>query len=66
MFRPGQGRSGGGRLGIHPAVLTDHGLGAAVRALADRCLLPVELRDGLSQRLDSAVEAALYYTVRKR
>jgi PAS domain S-box-containing protein len=49
--------------GIHPAVLTDHGLSAAVRALADRCGLPVELHDGLSQRLDPAVEAALYYTV---
>ena len=49
--------------GIHPAVLTDHGLSAAVRALANRCGLPVELHDGLSQRLDPAVEAALYYTV---
>jgi PAS domain S-box-containing protein len=49
--------------GIHPAVLTDHGLSAAVRALTDRCLLPVELRDELPQRADPAVEAALYYTV---
>jgi PAS domain S-box-containing protein len=49
--------------GIHPAVLTDHGLSAAVRALADRCAVPVELRDGLAQRADPAVEAALYYTV---
>jgi PAS domain S-box-containing protein len=49
--------------GIHPAVLTDHGLSAAVRALADRCGLPVELHDELSERLDPAVEAALYYTV---
>jgi PAS domain S-box-containing protein len=49
--------------GIHPAVLTDHGLSAAVRALAQRCALPVELHDALAQRLDPAVEAALYYTV---
>ena len=30
--------------GIHPAVLTDHGLSAAVRALAMRCAIPVEMR----------------------
>ena len=29
--------------GIHPAVLTDRGLGAAVEALAHRAPLPVEL-----------------------
>jgi signal transduction histidine kinase len=49
--------------GIHPAVLTDHGLSAAVRALTDRCGLPVELRDDLRQRLDPAIETALYFTV---
>jgi PAS domain S-box-containing protein len=49
--------------GIHPAVLTDHGLSAAVRALGDRCGLPVELHDDLPQRLDPTIEAALYYTV---
>jgi PAS domain S-box-containing protein len=49
--------------GIHPAVLTDHGLSAAVRALAQRCALPVELHDALAQRLDPVIEAALYYTV---
>ena len=48
--------------GIHPAVLTDHGLSAAVRALADRCGLPIEVRDDLEQRLDPAIENALYYT----
>jgi PAS domain S-box-containing protein len=49
--------------GIHPAALTDHGLGAAVRALSVRCAIPVELRDELAQRLAPASEAALYYTV---
>jgi signal transduction histidine kinase len=49
--------------GIHPAVLTDHGLSAAVRALVDRCLLPVDLHDEFGQRADPAVETALYYTV---
>jgi PAS domain S-box-containing protein len=49
--------------GIHPSVLTDHGLSAAVRALADRCALPVDLHDDLGQRLDPAIEAALYFTI---
>jgi PAS domain S-box-containing protein len=49
--------------GIHPTVLTDHGLSAAVRALADRCIVRVELHDRLAQRAEPAVEAALYYTV---
>jgi PAS domain S-box-containing protein len=49
--------------GIHPSVLTDRGLSAAVRGLADRCGLPVELNDGLAQPLDSTIEAALYFTV---
>jgi PAS domain S-box-containing protein len=49
--------------GIHPAVLTDHGLGAAVRALALRCAVPVELHDDLPQRLAPPFETALYYTV---
>jgi PAS domain S-box-containing protein len=48
--------------GIHPAVLTDRGLAAAVEALVARTPLPVELE--LSQdRLPPAVEAALYYVV---
>ena len=49
--------------GIHPAVLTDHGLGAAVRALTLRCAIPVELSDELGERVPPASEAALYYTV---
>ena len=49
--------------GIHPAVLTDHGLGAAVRALTLRCAIPVELHDDLAQRLAPPIETALYYTV---
>jgi PAS domain S-box-containing protein len=49
--------------GIHPAVLTDHGLSAAVRALAMRCSLPVEIHDELEQRLARPLETALYYTV---
>jgi PAS domain S-box-containing protein len=48
--------------GIHPAVLTDRGLPAALEALTSRTPLPVELAvpDG---RLPAPVEAAAYYLV---
>jgi PAS domain S-box-containing protein len=48
--------------GIHPAVLTDRGLEAALEALAARSPLPVEIR-GASCELPSQVEAAAYYVV---
>jgi signal transduction histidine kinase len=48
--------------GIHPAVLTDRGLGPALQSIADRSTIPVEidLQDG---RLPARVEAAAYYLV---
>jgi PAS domain S-box-containing protein len=46
--------------GLHPAILTQHGLAAAVRALADRLPIPVEI-EMPSIRLPAAVEAGLYY-----
>ena len=50
--------------GIHPAVLTERGLEPAVRALADRAPLPVELDVSLGDdRLPGPVEAAAYYVV---
>ncbi len=49
--------------GIHPAVLTEQGLGPAVRALTLRCPVPVELDDDLPDRLAPSFETALYYTV---
>ena len=49
--------------GIHPAVLTDHGLSAAVRVLALRSAVAVDVHDDLDERLAPATEAALYYTV---
>ena len=50
--------------GLHPAVLVDHGLGAALRALAARAPLPVELRMQLDERrLPAPVELAAYYMV---
>ena len=47
--------------GIHPALLTDRGLGAALEALASRTPLPVATELELDGRLPHAVEAAAYY-----
>jgi PAS domain S-box-containing protein len=49
--------------GIHPAVLTERGLEPALRALADRAPVPVELEYGPTERLPGPVEAAAYYVV---
>jgi PAS domain S-box-containing protein len=46
--------------GLHPAILTQHGLAAAVRALADRLPIPVEF-DVPGIRLPEAIEAGLYF-----
>ena len=48
--------------GLHPAVLSDRGLGAAVETLAGRMPVPVEV-DILDERLPEAVEAAAYYLI---
>ena len=49
--------------GIHPAVLTDHGLGVALEALAAHASVPVSLRVEVDERLPEAVEVAAYYLV---
>jgi signal transduction histidine kinase len=49
--------------GLHPRILTDHGLGRAVRTLAERSLLPIEIIALPEERLNPAVEAAAYYVV---
>jgi len=49
--------------GIHPAVLTERGLEPALRALADRAPVPVELEFAPTSRLPGPVEAAAYYVV---
>jgi signal transduction histidine kinase len=49
--------------GIHPAVLTERGLGPALQSLADRAPLPVELELPEVERLPRRVEAAAYYIV---
>jgi len=46
--------------GLHPAILTQHGLAPAVRALADRLAIPAEI-DIPGIRLPSSVEASLYF-----
>jgi signal transduction histidine kinase len=49
--------------GIHPAILTEAGLEPAVRSLADRAAVPVELRADLPRRLPGPVEATAYFVV---
>ena len=49
--------------GIHPAVLSDRGLGSALEALAARIPLPVEIADSTDERLPPPVEAAAYFVV---
>jgi signal transduction histidine kinase len=49
--------------GIHPAILTDQGLGAAVRSLAERSGVPVKIVAVPERRLDESIEAAAYFLV---
>src|SRR5216683_2500655 len=49
--------------GIHPAILTEEGLPAAVEALADRSSLPVRVRADFDERLTGPIEAVAYFVV---
>jgi signal transduction histidine kinase len=49
--------------GLHPAVLSDRGLRAAVETLAVRAPVPVEIADIPDGRLPEPVEAAAYYLI---
>jgi signal transduction histidine kinase len=49
--------------GIHPSVLSDRGLRAALEGLASRAPLPVELSAAPGGRLPERVEAAAYFVV---
>jgi signal transduction histidine kinase len=49
--------------GIHPAILTDRGLDAAVNALASRATVPVEIQRVPDERLDAPVESTAYFVV---
>ncbi|MDQ0794631.1 sensor histidine kinase [Streptomyces sp. B1I3] len=49
--------------GIHPAVLTDRGLDAALSAIASRCTVPVDVSVELAGRPVEAIEGIAYFTV---
>lgn len=47
--------------GIHPPILADRGLEAAIRALADHAAVPVSVDVELAERPPAAVETAAYF-----
>ncbi|MGW7386977.1 sensor histidine kinase [Streptomyces sp. NPDC054794] len=49
--------------GIHPAVLTDRGLDAALSSVASRCTVPVQVEVDLVERPAPAIEGIAYFTV---
>jgi signal transduction histidine kinase len=49
--------------GIHPAILSERGLGPALEAVRERAPLPVEILELPEDRLPETVEAAAYYVV---
>ena len=49
--------------GIHPAILSEGGLGPALKALARRSAVPVELHVDAPERLPERVEVAAYYVI---
>ncbi len=49
--------------GLHPAVLTDRGLGPALSAVAARSNVPIEVRVDLPDRPDPTTEGIAYFVV---
>ncbi|MFD4583995.1 sensor histidine kinase [Streptomyces sp. NPDC058423] len=49
--------------GIHPAVLTDRGLDAALSSVASRCTVPVQVTVDMTARPAEAIEGIAYFTV---
>ena len=49
--------------GIHPAVLSDHGLAAAIHVLVERAPIAVQCDLAIDDRLPAPVEAAAYFVV---
>ena len=47
--------------GVHPAVLTEEGLGGALESLAARTPLPIEIATAPEERLPAEIEAAAYF-----
>lgn len=49
--------------GLHPAVLSAHGLAVALEQVAARATVPVDLTVDVNERLPEPVEVAMYYVV---
>jgi signal transduction histidine kinase len=49
--------------GIHPAILSESGIGPAIKMLARRSAIPVEVDVGVASRLPPPIEVAVYYVV---
>ena len=49
--------------GMHPAILSKGGLGPAIKTLARRSAVPVDLHVAVDQRLPESIEVAAYYVV---
>jgi signal transduction histidine kinase len=49
--------------GIHPQILTEAGLGAALQSLADRSPLDVSIESRIADRYSAAVEGTVYFVV---
>jgi signal transduction histidine kinase len=49
--------------GLHPQILTEEGLGAAVESLAERSAVPVRVHVDSDERLPEPVEATAYFVV---
>jgi len=49
--------------GLHPAVLSGHGLGVALESLVATSAVPVRLTVVLDERLEEPIEVAAYYVV---
>ncbi|GAA0737424.1 hypothetical protein GCM10010199_59510 [Dactylosporangium roseum] len=49
--------------GIHPSILSEGGLGPAIKSLGRRSPVPVEVKVDLPDRLETKVEIGVYYVV---
>jgi signal transduction histidine kinase len=49
--------------GLHPSILSDRGLEAAIRSLAGYCAVPVNIDVDLPERPPEAVETTAYYII---
>jgi PAS domain S-box-containing protein len=49
--------------GLHPALLTEHGLAVAIDSLVRRVPVPVEIVETPEERLPEPIEAAAYYLI---